>query len=352
MPEVAVPRNRAAHAAWVLGLLAAAAVGCKTRVEIDGERLKTELERRADAVLQRPEVDKAFDGLAEAVTDEPSVAKSGEDLLAQLGADPGLQPGFQAIIQAVGEHPTVAKVMARITRENPRAGPDKLSELFEKRFSDVIDSPAFDKAFDKAFAAVLERPDVNEAIQLYEKAAASNPELNRAVDDIVKARLNDPAWSRRIVALNGGKRPDRQLATQLLLDKAFSDDRLAKFYVDVVSLPVIRKKTAVACGRLLKAPAFQSHIKHAMRALVADAGFQQGAVAAMAGLLDAPRDVEALETPIRALLERPIIGKELASLLKAVNKDPVLAPIGNEAIAAIVADAGFIATLTKLIDSW
>ena len=81
--------------------------------------------------------------------------------------------------------------MARITRENPRAGPDKLSELFEKRFSDVIDSPAFDKAFDKAFAAVLERPDVNEAIQLYEKAAASNPELNRAVDDIVKARMND-----------------------------------------------------------------------------------------------------------------------------------------------------------------
>ena len=38
-----------------------AAVGCKTRVDIDGERLKTELERRADVVLQRPEVDKAFD---------------------------------------------------------------------------------------------------------------------------------------------------------------------------------------------------------------------------------------------------------------------------------------------------
>jgi hypothetical protein len=335
-----------------LGLLSAVTLGCKTRVDIDGDRLKAELERRADVVLQRPEVDKAFDGLADAVTDEPAVAKSGEDLLAQLGTDPGLQPGFQAIIQAVGEHPTVAKVMARITRENPRAGPDKLSELFEKRFSDVIDSPAFDKAFDKAFATVLERPDVNEAIQLYEKAAASNPELVRAVNDILKARLNDPAWNKRIVALNGGKRPDRQVATQLLLDKAFSDDRLAKFYVDVVSLPVIRKKTAVACAQLLKAPAFQRHIKHTLRKLVADAGFQQGAVAAMAGLLDAPREVAALQTPISALLERPIIGKELASLLKAVSRDPVLVPIGNEAIAGIVADAGFTAMWTKLIDSW
>ena len=352
IPEVAVCRKRAAHSAWLFGLLAVAAVGCKTRVDIDGERLKAELERRADVVLQRPDVDRAFDGLADAVTDEPAVARSGEDLLAQLSTDPGLQPGFQAIIQAVGEHPAVAKLMARIMRENPRAGPDKLSELFEKRFSDVIDSPAFDKAFDKAFAGVLERPDVNDAIQLYEKAAASNPELNRAVNDILKARMNDPAWSKRVIALNGGKRPDRQQATQLLLDKAFSDDRLAKFYVDVVSLPVIRKKTAVACAQLLAAPAFQRHIKHTLRKLVADAGFQQGAVTAMAGLLDAPREVEALETPISALLERPIIGKELASLLKAVSRDPVLAPIGNEAIAGIVADAGFIAMWTKLIDSW
>ena len=120
----------------------------------------------------------------------------------------------------------------------------------------------------------------------------------------------------------------------------------------MVSLPVIRNKTAVACGRLLEAPAFQRHIKHALRKLVGDAGFQQGAVAAMAGLLEVPREVDALATPIGALLERPIVGKELASLLKAVNRDPLLAPIGNEAIAAIVADAGFIATLTKLIDSW
>src|SRR5688572_32879956 len=200
-----VANNRAVHTAWLFGLLAVAAVGCKTRVDIDGERLKAELERRADVVLQRPEVDKAFDGLADAVTGEPAVAKSGEDLLGQLGSDPGLQPGFQAIIQAVGEHPTVAKVIARITRDNPRAGPDKISELFEKKFNGVIDSPAFDKAFDAAFAAVLERPDVNDAIQLYEKAAASNPELNRAIDDIVKARMNDAAWNHRIIALNGGK---------------------------------------------------------------------------------------------------------------------------------------------------
>jgi len=242
--------------------------------------------------------------------------------------------------------------MARITRENPRAGPDKLSELFEKKFNKVIDSPEFDKAFDKAFADVLDRPDVNGAIELYERAAASNPELNRAIDDIVKARLNDPAWNQRIIALNGGKRPNRQLATQLLLDKAFSDDRLAKFYIEVVSLPVIRKRTAAACGRLLKAPAFQRHINHALRKLVGDAGFQQGAVAAMAGLLDASDDAEALQTPIRALLERPIVAKELAALLKAVNKDPVLAPIGNETITGIVSDPGFTATLTKLIDNW
>jgi len=72
----------------------------------------------------------------------------------------------------------------------------------------------------------------------------------------------------------------------------------------------------------------------------------------LAGLMDAPRDAEAMATPIRALLERPIVGKELASLLKAVSKDPVLAPIGTEAIAGIVADPGFTATLTKLIDAW
>jgi hypothetical protein len=344
---------RARHLVWAACLLiASAAAGCKTRVEIDGERLKAELERRADVVLQRPEVDKAFDHLADAVSEEPAVARSGEELLVMLGSDPALQPGFQAIIEAVGGHPTVTKAMSRIARENPRAGPDKLSALFEKKFNDVLDSPAFDKAFDSAFAGVLDRPDVNGAIQLFERAAASNPELNRAIDGIVSARAADGAWNRRIVELNGGKRPDRQRATELLLDKAFSDDRLARFYADVVALPVIRKKTAIACGRLLEAPAFQRHLKHALRKLVGDGSFQQGAVVAMAGVLDAGGDTTKLEAPIRALLEQPIVGKELAGLLKAVNKDPLLAPIGNETIAGIVSDREFVATLTKLIDVW
>jgi hypothetical protein len=347
-----VARIRAAASAWVLCVLAVVAVGCKRRVDIDGERLKTELERRADDVLERPEVDKAFDALVEAVTAEPAVAKSGEALLGQLGADDGLQPGFQAIIQTVGEHPTVTKLMKRLARENPRAGPDQLSALFEKRFNDVVDSPAFDKAFDKGFEGVLERSDVTGAIQMFERAAAANPELNRAVDDVVKSRMNDAAWNQRIVALNGGAHPDRQRATQLLLDKAFSNERMARFYVDVVSLPVIRAKTAAACSRLLQAPAFQRHLSHSLRKMVGDPGFQQGAVAAMAGMLDSRGDAESLAAPIRGLLDKPIVGRELAALLKAVNKDPVLAPIGNEVITGIVADAGFKATLAKLIDGW
>jgi len=40
-----VANIRAVGAAGLVGLLAVAGVGCKTRVDIDGERLKTELER-------------------------------------------------------------------------------------------------------------------------------------------------------------------------------------------------------------------------------------------------------------------------------------------------------------------
>src|SRR5262245_18280229 len=101
------------------------------------------MERRAAVVVQRPEVDKAFDALADAVTADPEVAKSGEQLLARLGADPGLQPAFQAIIEAVGEHPSVARVMAKLMRRHPRASPDELGDLLQQKFDAVIEGPAF-----------------------------------------------------------------------------------------------------------------------------------------------------------------------------------------------------------------
>lgn len=346
--------RRGGRSTWCLWLYlsTATAGGCQRRVDIDVAWLNGALEARAAAVLQRPEVDKAFDALADAVTADPDVTKSGEGLLAQLGSDPGLQPAFAAIIEAVSEHPAVTRMMAKLMRQNPRASAETLGDLFEKKFTDVVEGPAFDQAFDAAFAGLLERADVGAAVHLFERAAAANPELRRTLDGVVQARLGDDAWSRRVVALNGGEPPDRRRATQLLLDKAFSDARLAKFYVEVASLPVIRKKAAVACGRLLEAPAFQRHLEQTLARMVGDPGFQEGAVAAMIGLLERRDDAKALEVPIRGLLERPIVGEDLAALLEAVNQDPLLAPIGHEAIAGIVADEGFRATLTALVDGW
>ena len=333
-------------------VLAGAALGCRPHVEIDAARLTAAIAQKADRVLARPDVDRAMNQLVAAISDDAEVGASGQRIFAKLGEDPELAAGADAIINGLSEHPATKKLLRKLAAENPRARADELPALFEARFNAVASSPAFDQAFDKAFARVIDRPDVAAAVHRLERAATANPDVSRVFETAARSGATDAAVSRRLIALNGGARPDPARAADLFAEHAFSDDRIAQFYTTVFVLPAVTSKIAGACHRLLDAPAFQAHLARALRRMVADKGFQQAAIAALVGVLENPKSEDGLERALEQLLGRPVVGGELAKLVGAVIDDPALAPIGNDAIGGVVGAPAFRDSVTTLLGGW
>src|SRR5262245_58550644 len=115
-----------------------ACAGCRPKpIEIDQQRFAAEVERRAALALTKPEVEKGFDALGQALLADPAVSKAGEQLLSVLAADPTLKPGFEALLGKLTSQPAMKRLALKLMRENPRAGPDKIGELTSQRVASV-----------------------------------------------------------------------------------------------------------------------------------------------------------------------------------------------------------------------
>lgn len=325
-------------------------VGCGTKVEIDHERLERAVDRTIERSLKRPEVDQAVDRLLDAVMNQLALTSKGEQLLSRLGEDPALQSAFATIVGAVGEHPTTKRLVLRLMRQHPRASQADIAALFEKRISAVFGGPEFERAFDKAFEVVLEHPGVAAAIRSFERAAANNVAHGQFLSDLLREKGTEQDRTRRLIALNGGSKPDRQRAADLLAETAFSENRLAKFYAELFSLPVMQVQTARACSQMLDAPSFQQHLRHTIRDIITDPNFQKAAIATVTNLLGGVPD--AIEYTIKEVLKPPVVATALATLLVSIKNDPALESIGNEALAAIFVNTSIREHMSHLLNDW
>jgi hypothetical protein len=320
---------------------------CNKRVEIDSARATAELDKRWDSALETPAVEQSIEKLWDGIAADPAVGKNGEKIMAALGEDPLLQGAMAKFMEQLGQEPSMRKMVQQIIKEHPRATEDQIGDLIEKRISQVTEGPAFDKAFDKAFDALMKRPEVAKMLNTLGEKVADNPHVDKAINAGLDKIGGDEAWGARVTAWNGGKVPDKQRATDLVLEKLFPVDRLSRFYVKVYGLPSVKKELAAGTAELLGAPAFQKLTAQLVRTLADDALFRKRATETMLVLFE-PSDA-ALERATRQLLEAPVVPKAISTWGKGLMADASLALIGDKTLRAMVAAPDLQACISELL---
>jgi hypothetical protein len=182
------------------------------------------------------------------------------------------------------------------------------------------------------------------------KAFSANKTFHQAANSVVAIGLEDPTWSRRMLGLNGGVWPDRARVTELLLDHAITQERLARFYLSVVEIPSVKRALAAAASQLLVAPSFQDHVKQAARSLVSDRAFRKAFVEFAAELLEGPGHGSS-DDPMR-MFEANVLETAVAGLLGQTLDDAALLPIGQEAMSAFATDREVLREMAKLVNDW
>jgi len=330
-------------------LVALLLVGCERRLEVDQARLAAALDAQSNAALETLEVKRALDELWSGL-DGKSLGKRGEALMAALGEDARVGAAAGRLMEKIGALPQLKAIVAQLMRANPRATPDEIGALVEKRISAVVDGPLFSRASDKAIGRLLKRPEIAGALDGFGRTVAHHPEVAKVTAAALAEVDFDRVWRQRLASLNGGKVPDRQRATELLSSEISSTGRLAGWYAKVYRLPVLKREVERALGRLLDAPSFRRATTTAVAAIVADAQVERGALDFMAlAISAAPPSEEALERGLSAILDAPVVATALTNWLNAILADPALGAIGDDLIRALAAAPELKASFVGLV---
>lgn len=322
------------------------------KVELDRSFLTSEIERRSEAAVAKPSVELRLNQLFMEAFGDPALSGRGDALFAKLGSAPELEADLGAVQEEITKLPALGKLARQVAAENPGASPEQIGELVGKKVEGVSESPEFDRAFDRAFQRLLERPAVHGVFQRFGEKIMANEQMQAGIRSVLDTRATDAVLQRRIVELNGGAFPDKGQATRLLLDHAFTEARLEQHYVELFSLPVMRKSIAAAGAEILASPAFERHSRAILVILLRDAAFRQGLVDAFGALLEHGKDEQAMQATLERVLVTPHVERALVQFISELLDDPELQVLGNRALGSISADAEYKKTLGKMLDGW
>lgn len=320
-------------------------------VNVDASKLEVVLVRRMDQAIARPAFDQAMKELLTSLTSDDSLSAQGEALFEALGKDPRLAARAAEFQESLGNEPAMTELVTRLMADHPGASPDQIGELAGEHIDRQTGSQAFDEAFDLAIDRLFERPQLNAAFDDFGAAAANNPQFERGIT----TALHDIDYRplvKRLSALDGGREPDAARTSQLLIDHAFTTDRIEALVLDWLHLPETRSELRRLTSDVLQAPSFRRRVATLFFQLLSDPDVQASLRDCFVVLLDAHPNQAQMKERFRKGLDTPRMDTMLASFVKELMQDPALRTLGSRFLERVANSQGFETSMQRFMMDW
>ncbi len=321
-------------------LLAACQQGAR-RIEIDMARFEAVSHEHGDQAMTSDKVEACFDGLFGRIGDLDLVPGLGK-LKQRIETDAVLSLSVESFLAELAESQVFQAKIAELAHEHPDDSDDELAARIEKLADSAIDGPAFDKALNRGLDRLFQHPDLVRQFRRLDDVA------DDAVRDAMRSPSLERALAKRLTRWNGGSIPGRDRATDLLIERVATVERLTELYASVLDLPAVEQQSSRAIASLSEKKAFGDLLLKRLRALAADPELRRRARVIFEVLFTDPDDAPALEAAVVRALETPSVARELSGFLDDVTASPELSAIGTGAMLNITADAEF----KRLIDAF
>jgi hypothetical protein len=310
------------------------------------QSLETTVAERTNRAMSSQQMSASIDAFFDSVVADPRVAQAGERLANDLMADPALAGAIETLMTRLGESPQVMAALQELMAQHPDASPEEIGDLFGKQFETRWDTPAVSAAWFAAWDAYVEKLGQGGTLDMLYKEV-----VDRFVARIDDAELNQRI-TKRIIALNGGERPDKARATKIYVDHAWNEDRIARIANTIVTNPTVRTATATYVTELLRIDAFSVALKKHASALVTNPDIQARVLRAMHAVLGKDVDIAEVRTSLTELLtHKDVVAstRELLALLVTNDKARALAAAWYETVRK---DAALVRELRAFMTDW
>jgi hypothetical protein len=342
---------------WLQVLLLASSLfggtGCHPpRVaSLSDAQVATAMDRRFDRALESAAVERAVDRVISETLSDPQLAEAGEQLLASLAESPELSPLLENIQDAVADTPQMEALVARIMQANPGAGPAQVGQIVAEQSDKALESQTVDDALETAFGRLVDRPAVKAAFEELAEAASNNPvvtrELCRAFSELDGTKL-----AARLTELNGGTLPGDPRSGELMLEHAFTHERIQALALSLLGLPATREALRDALLGTLQSPVFRQHFQRFLARVLAAPELQNAVVSAFGVVLEHSENAERVDAALRQIFDAPLLERESATFVLSVVRDPELQALGQGALDGLARSPAFIAAFRKFALDW
>jgi hypothetical protein len=342
---------------WLQVLLLALSLfggtGCHTpRVaSVSDAQVAAAMDRRFDGALESAAVDQAMARAISETLSDPQLAEAGEQLLASLAESPELSPLLENVQDAVADTPQMEALVARIMQANPGAGPAQVGQIVAEQSDKAFESQTVDDALETAFGRLFDRPAIKAAFEELAETTSNNPvvtrELCRAFSDLDGTRL-----AARLTELNGGTLPDETRSGELMLEHAFTHERIQTLALTLFGLPATRDALRDALLGTLRSPAFRQHFQDFLARLLAAPDLQAAIVHAFGVVLEHGGNAERVDAALRQIFDAPLLEREGATFVLGVVRDPELQTVGQRALDGLARSPAFIAAFREFALDW
>jgi hypothetical protein len=307
------------------------------------------LEARVEKVMNGPEAQQAMDALFEAIAADPALGAIAGEFGEKLIAHPDIARAIEELIGEIGQSPALMSWMVRYMEAHPGITPDQAGEAVgvevEKRFEAVLAKPVQDE-----IGRVVERAQAAKGVAAIEKHMSA--QFGRVVDSYFEEPARKARWSKRLVELNGGSRPDPGRAADLYIDHAWSEERIQRFVVRACADPEVRRALVSALRDVLRDPTLRGHLERATRTLATDPLLRRAAINLFALLLEDRASPDEASAAVQALFAAPAVITVVNDLGEQMLAEPTLHQILDDAIVEAARQPSVRKAIDELCDGW
>jgi hypothetical protein len=334
--------RRIALVVSVVVLLASCKRSAEFHVDVAAFKLKAQL--RMEHVMSQPAPKAAMDRLFAAIAADSEIRERGTALITGLGSDPAIATPLANLMATAQGAPEIQRTVRELMASHRGATASEIGELVGKRVEANWESPPITAAWMSSWNRLLPKLQVGDVPQIFESAIGARFEA------WVAGRSEH--WGERLTELNGGSEPTPARASELYLDRAWSEARLERFVVAALGAPGVQRECIALVRRLLKVASVRDGMRDAAAALAADSVEQTAAVALISQLTLETPSAEVVGTNLDRMLQSPVMAKSINQLVSRVLADPQVPKIFVEAFDHLRADPELASAVEDLLDRW
>ena len=312
-------------------------------MRVDFDRVAVAVAPRFEKIFADPSVDHGMDDFIASVGGSAALATASGTLAASFSADSNAMQAVTSLTSELASSPRTQEAVMVLMAAHPGQDIGALAgDIVGKNWARPEIGKQAEATGQELMSGIIAGQDFSNVAKVVEQR----------FDGLITDTARLAAWGKRLTELNGGKAPDLSRATDLYIERAWSDARIVAFIDAILANPVVREESANALGEILVVDSISKELRSDATALLNDPDLHSASITVIQDLFATDPNAKEINKGIHDVALSPKMIAAGKRLLQLAENDPAVAAIVSRHLGRLASEPSLHQALNDFLDRW